>query len=211
LKHLHRLMTSSKTYAMSTTQAGISDVTLREDPDNLHYWRMHSGRMESQAVRDSLLLLSGDLELRLGGPSIPTADAASRRRSIYYFQSHNEHEKFLAIFDDANVLDCYRRARSVVPQQALAMENSPLVQSASEKLADRILGQDQDMNDDEFIRRAFQWVLATDATPSEIARTRDAMVKWRESAKARGWEPDRLARCGVVRSLLNHNDFITIR
>ena len=49
---------------------------------------------------------------------------ASRRRALYFFHSHNEHNKLLGIFDDANVLECYRRTESIVPQQALALWNS---------------------------------------------------------------------------------------
>ena len=48
--------------------------------------------------------------------------------------SHNEHNKFLSAFDDANVLECYRRAESIVPQQALALENSKLALSAGDKI-----------------------------------------------------------------------------
>ena len=50
--------------------------------------------------------------------------AAGRDRAggrLYFFHSHNEHNKFLDIFDDANVLECYRRTESIVPQQALAL------------------------------------------------------------------------------------------
>ena len=68
---------------------------------------------------------AGELDPAIGGPAIPPAQQdASRRRSVYFFQSHNEHHKFLSIFDDASVLECYRRSESLVPQQALALTNS---------------------------------------------------------------------------------------
>src|SRR5205085_4486546 len=126
LKHIHRLIVTSNTYRLTSSSAGVSGETLANDPDNRFYWRANPIRMEAQIVRDSLLHLAGELDLTLGGPSIPITQEDSRRRSLYFFHSHNEHQKFLSMFDDANVLEGYRRAESVVPQQALAMENSPL-------------------------------------------------------------------------------------
>jgi hypothetical protein len=211
IKHLHRLMTTSETYAMGSTVLGVEESTQQTDPENRYFWRMNSQRMEAQSVRDSLLMLSGELDRSLGGPSIPTSDTTSRRRSLYYFQSHNEHEKFLAIFDDANVLDCYRRARSIVPQQALALQNSPLVQSACEKIVARILGEELGMDDEPFIRKAFVTLLAMEARPAEIHVAQTAMEQWRTSARLRSADADFLARCGLIRSLVNHNDFVVIR
>ncbi|MFO0012553.1 MAG: PSD1 and planctomycete cytochrome C domain-containing protein [Planctomycetota bacterium] len=210
LKHLHRMMVLSKTYAMRSSILGLETAADR-DPDNRFYWRMNAVRMEAQSVRDSLLYLAGDLDPKLGGPSIPVSDAASRRRSLYFFQSHNEHEKFLSIFDDANVLDCYRRAQSIVPQQALALQNSPLIQSCSQRIADRIAAKASDQDDTAFIAMAFEWLLATPATEREIATAHQAMQRWRESAVERGLDPLQHARIGLVRSLINHNDFLTVR
>src|SRR5207244_12759684 len=105
-----------------SSSAGAT-VSAKADPENRYYWRRNPVRMEAQVVRDSLLYLAGDLDLTLGGPSVPAADETSRRRSLYFVHSHNEHNRFLSMFDDANVLECYRRAASLVPQQALAPEH----------------------------------------------------------------------------------------
>ena len=91
---------------------GVANETLATDPDNHYYWRANPIRMEAQLVRDSLLTLAGELDLTLGGPSIPVNNETSRRRSLYFVHSHNEHQKFLSTFDDASVLECYRRAES---------------------------------------------------------------------------------------------------
>jgi hypothetical protein len=210
LKHLHRMMVLSQTYAMSSSSLGMESNSER-DPDNRFYWRMNSIRMEAQSVRDSLLHLAGDLDPKLGGPSIPISDSSSRRRSLYFFQSHNEHETFLSIFDDANVLDCYRRAQSIVPQQALALQNSPLIQTCSQRIVDRIKEKITSQDDAAFISTAFEWFLATDASPSEVSTALSAMQRWRQSALERGLDPVQHARIGLVRSLINHNDFLTVR
>lgn len=212
MKHLHRLITSSQAYRRTSSLAGAAPVNLTADPENRLLWRMNSQRMESQALRDSLLHLAGDLDLKRGGPSVPSNDDGSRRRSLYFFQSHNEHQKFLAIFDDANVLDCYRRAQSIVPQQALALENSPLVQSVSDKLLQRLMGAGSDADpDDVFARRAFYTILGWMPSPQELELAVRAMSQWRVSAEARQLPPDTMARQGLIRALINHNDFITIR
>jgi hypothetical protein len=209
-KHLHRMVVLSDTYAMGSSSIG-RETEAAGDPDNRFYWRMNATRMESQSVRDSLLYLAGDLDPRLGGPSIPTSDTASRRRSLYFFQSHNEHEKFLSIFDDANVLDCYRRAQSIVPQQALALQNSPLIQVSSKRIAERIASQVADRGDAAFVAMAFEYLLATTVSDDELQIGLQAMEKWRASATERGLDPAEHARIGLVRSLINHNDFLTVR
>ncbi len=133
LKHLHRLIVTSEAYALSSSAAGAAPENLARDAENQFYWRANSLRMEAQVVRDSLLALAGELDATVGGPSIPVGDEGSRRRSLYFVHSHNEHQKFLETFNDASVLDCYRRAESIVPQQALALENSPLAAQMAAK------------------------------------------------------------------------------
>jgi hypothetical protein len=167
--------------------------------------------MEAQVVRDSLLQVAGTLDLTWGGPSVPTHEEGSRRRSLYFFQSHNEHHKFLSMFDDANVLDCYRRAESIVPQQALALENSPLVQACTEGAVRQWTESRSDMSDAEFATLAFHRILGTRPGELEQQAMLRAMGQWRASASARSVDAQAFARQGLVRALFNHNDFVTIR
>lgn len=203
MKHLHRLMTTSKAYARASTSAGADPQTLAKDPENRFYWRANPIRMEAQIVRDSLLSLSGELDLTLGGPSVPVREEGSRRRSLYYFHSHNEHEPFLEMFDDASVLECYRRSESIVPQQALALENSALALRSAEKIAARLPSD----SDAALITAAFTLILGSPPTPEEAAASQEALDAWRALAPD---APER-ARARFVLALLNHNDFVTIR
>lgn len=202
MKHVHRLIATSNTYRMSSSGAKPQAA----DAENRWYWRMNPVRMEAQVIRDSLLHLTGELDLTIGGPSIPAGDEMSRRRSLYFVHSHNDHNKFLSIFDDANVLECYRRAESVIPQQALALENSKLALAASEKISSRLI----EPTDPAFVRAAFETVLGTRPTAEEQA-TCEAALK--ELTAAAGKRPDAVlrARANLVHALLNHNDFVTIR
>lgn len=210
MKHLHRLMLTSDAYARTSSSVGAPLETVENDPENRWYWRMNPVRMEAQAVRDSLLALSGELDPQQGGPSIPVNDTKSRRRSLYFVHSHNDHHEFLATFDDANVLECYRRAESIVPQQALALENSPLANEAARTIAKRLDGRAPD--DREFVRLAFLAVLASEPTAAEYELLDETLKQLQIAAEARTSTEARLdARTGIIRALLNHNDFVTIR
>ena len=212
MKHLHRLIVTSQAYRQSSSNAGAPDTNGAVDRDNQFYWRMNSVRMEAQIVRDSLLHLAGELDVSLGGPSIPVNDEASRRRSMYFVHSHNDHQKFLSMFDDANVLDCYRRVQSIVPQQALALENSTFATEMAGKIAEKIAAKSPSASNAEFIRDAFVSILTVEPTTEEMATMSELLQRMTELARTNNRpNPENLARTNLVQTLLNHNDFITIR
>ena len=212
MKHIHRLIVTSNVYRMTSSSAGATSDNLTRDPDNQFYWRMNPIRMESQIVRDALLSLAGELDLAMGGPSIPISNESSRRRSLYFVHSNIEHQKFLSMFDDASVLDCYRRAESIVPQQALALENSPLATEMAQKIYQRILALAPTADDSEFIRQAFLAVLSIEPNATEQSTVMHGLTRLAEAAKrANRDDPQAFARVSVVQALLNHNDFVTVR
>lgn len=211
MKHLHRLIVTSNVYRLTSSSASAAPTTVAADPDNRYYWRQNPIRMEAQVIRDSLLSLAGDLDLTRGGPSIPVG-SESNRRSLYFVHSHNEHQKFLSIFDDASVLECYRRAESVVPQQALALENSPLATGLAEKIAQRVTATNPNQSDAEFVRAAFLMVLAVEPSSDEQKLVLESLGQLKDSAQRRNRpSPETFARTSVIHALLNHNDFVTIR
>jgi mono/diheme cytochrome c family protein len=211
-KHIHKLIVTSNAYRLSSSSAN-ADASLKIDPENRYYWRMNATRMDANAIRDSLLHLAGELDLTLSGPPVPAAQQeTSRRRSLYFFHSHNEHNKLLDIFDNANVLECYRRSESIVPQQALALWNSKLAQSMAAKINDRLHTRLKDADDSALTNAAFETVLGTLPTKDELAICLEALTELRASLKTVP-EPDRTkrARLQLVQALLNHNDFVTVR
>lgn len=196
MKHLHRTMVLSDLYARSSSNAGADSAVLAADSDNAFYWRMNPRRMESQVVRDSLLQLSGKIDLTLGGPSIdPDKSETSPRRSLYFVQNADVEHKFLATFDNANVLECYRRNESVVPQQALALTNSKLSRECAESLAIRMKSFDEAA----FIDQAFIAVLGRTPTHKE------------KTVSISGLNTLNHSRSLFLQALLNHNDFVTLR
>ncbi|WP_233200457.1 DUF1553 domain-containing protein [Blastopirellula marina] len=205
MKHVHRQIVTSATYRMS------SSVKQREaneliDPDNRYWWRRNPIRLESQAVRDSILYLAGTLDETQGGPSVPTdQQAQSKRRSLYFFHSNNERNLFLLTFDEAEVTECYLREQSVVPQQALAMTNSDLVLGSAESISGRI--SEVNHGDEDFIRAAFKTILGIHPDEEELSASQAALEAWAQLEN--GSTAD--ARSNLVWILLNHNDFVTVR
>jgi hypothetical protein len=204
MKHLHRLLVTSDAYRLSSSSAGADEKTRATDAENRYYWRMNPQRMEAQVVRDGLLSLAGQLDAKVGGPSIPVKDEASRRRSLYYVHSHNDQQRFLGLFDDASVRECYRRSESIVPQQALALSNSKLALSMADAISEQLNRQLGTATDADYIRAAFATVLASSPTSEELAECENALRDWQKVRP-------QAARRHLIAALLNHNDFITIR
>ena len=189
---------------------------MAKDPNNLHFWRRTPVRLESQAVRDSILSLAGTLDLARGGPPVPPADQAdSTRRSLYFFHSNNDRNQFLTTFDEASVKECYRRDQSIVPQQALALANSRLVHDAAGQIAKRlslpIASGMPPPDDQEFVKNAFYLMLGIRANDDESRASMKALEAWRKQPGATVDGADDHARGQLVWVLLNHNDFVTVR
>ena len=196
MKWLHRTMVLSELYRRSSSNAGADPQTLAADPDNHFFWRMNPRRMESQLVRDSLLHLSGRLDLTLGGPSLDPAKAeTSPRRSLYFIQNADVEHRFLAVFDNSNVLECYRRNESVVPQQALALTNSGLSRDCANALAASLAKLDAPA----FIDQSFFAILGR--LPLEVER----------QTSLEGFRALKEERSLFLLALINHNDFVTLR
>jgi len=135
MKAMHRLIVTSQAYALQST-AAADDPRRKLDPDNVYLWRANTRRMEAEIVRDSLLFVGGKLDLTLGGPDLDhEAGLSTPRRSIYFRHANEKQMTFLKLFDLASVNECYRRSESVVPQQALALANSPLAIAQARLLA----------------------------------------------------------------------------
>lgn len=213
-RHLHRLILTSETWQLASTTADADEHTRQADPDNVFYWRMNPRRMEAQIVRDSILQLAGVLDLTVGGPSLDVGNN-SLRRSIYFKHSRDQRDKFLSMFDDADLLQCYRRSESIVPQQALALANSQLSMTNAAKVAERISRLDAVVDSRSFIATAFEMLLGRRATEEELstclAYCSDLAALPNYQSEASLKQRSVRVRSRFILSLLNHNDFVTIR
>jgi hypothetical protein len=164
--------------------------------------------MEAEVVRDSLLHVAGVLDSTMGGPDIDFAEGLKNRRRSLYFTHHGEARMpFLEIFDAPDACDAYKRATSVVPQQALALTNNELLRALSSKLADSLSR--QSAGDSEFLTAAFEQVLSRPPTVPERTRASAFLDQQTRLFSAQADAAAR-ARASLVRALFSHHDFVTI-
>ncbi len=230
MKHLHRLIVTSRAYRMASGGDEPSFAeNRRKDPDNRYLWRYNARRMEAEIVRDCVLHVAGRLDEAMGGPDLDHASGqTTHRRSVYYQHAYEKQMTFLKLFDVANVEECYRRGFSVVPQQALALANSPLAIEQSRLLAAQLTGNKHErLADAEFVRRAYVHLLNRPPLEAEQTACLSFLQRQREllaepgsleaftTGKAAGVQPSadpaQRARENLVHVLLNHNEFVTIR
>ena len=229
MKWIHRQMVTSETYCRSSG-AGPEAAQLALDPENRTYWRANVRRMEAELVRDGVLRVAGELDATLGGPSIDhQLGLQSHRRSLYFHHAYEKKMLFLTLFDGASENECYERDESIVPQQALALANSPLSLGMSRLLAAKLAvecpaGAD---GDPLFVNAAFERILARPCAESERAECLaflsaqaerlgrpDALTKAQSGPAPDikpAADPHARARENLVLVLLNHHDFVTIR
>jgi hypothetical protein len=197
MKKLHRLIVTSAAYRRRSTAGATESANSAADPDNVYLWRMNPRRMESEAVRDSLLSVAGALDTAMGGPELDGTKALElTRRSIYIEHTPDVPVPFLKIFDQANPAECYRREESVVPHQALALANSELSRRMAALLAKQL--QDEGQNNTQFVQSAFETILGRPPSPKESQSSLAFLQTGQD-------------REDLIHVLMNHNDFVTIR
>ncbi len=166
IKSLHRLIVLSSVYQQSTF---ASDATRTADPENRWLARMPRRRLEAEAIRDSLLAVSGRLDATLGGPGF--LEVAVPRRTLYLMTSRTgaKTADFNSLFDGPDgggILE--RRNPSIVAPQALYLLNDPLLDDVSAALAARVARDVPFGRDDERISRLYELAFGRAPTPTEI-------------------------------------------
>jgi hypothetical protein len=134
LKRVHRLIMQSRTYQ----QASRDRPDCREiDPENRLLWRFNRRRLDLEAMRDTLLFVSGRLDATLSGrPVDVVSDPKSTRRTVYGLVDRQSLPAVFRAFDFGSPdLSAERRPRTTVPQQALFSMNAPLVIEQAKALA----------------------------------------------------------------------------
>ena len=208
IKHVHRLILLSQTWQQSSF---VEPHSARIDSDNKWLWRFSSRRLEGEAIRDSMLSVTGELNLKTGGPGFnffktrgglsgfPQVDEfgpEEMRRMIYSHKIRMERVPVFGAFDcpDAGQATPVR-TKSTTAIQALNLFNSPFVADRARKLAARI-EPDHPNDSSSQVRRAFQ--LAFGRTPSAIELSKSTDVV------------DKHGLATLCRVLFNSNEFLFI-
>jgi len=163
-KQLIRELVLSRTYRMTSTNYAAA---IQVDPENRLLWRMNRQRLDAEAVRDSLLAISGELQSSDGGPALvyeevgnwagrvrkgvnpPSYTHRTPRageefvRTIYLPVMRTNtatHDRLRSFFDFVNPAQIAgQRSQTVVPTQVLFVMNNDLFRARAKALADRLI------------------------------------------------------------------------
>jgi hypothetical protein len=209
LKHLHRLIVTSDTYRQRShaTPEGLS-----KDADTRLLWRSLPRRLEAEAIRDSILAVTGQLDLTPGGPGFDLFEPnnnyvrvytpkqsfgpAEFRRMIYQNKPRMQLDDTFGAFDcpDAGQI-APKRNRSTTPLQALNLLNSAFMIQQANTFAVR-LEKESGKEVSNQVRRAF--LLAFQREPSDRERTNATQLVRQHGLPA------------LCRALLNANEFLHV-
>jgi hypothetical protein len=210
LKRLHKLIVTSTTYRQASTPRKDA---LAVDADNRLLWRMKPRRLEGEAVRDSMLAVSGLLNREVGGkgfsdykernfngtayydPFDPDSPEA-QRRSIYRFTPRGGNTGLLDAFDCPDpAAAAPRRAITTTPLQALSLWNGGFALRVSGAFADRV-AKEHPGDVAKQVTRA--WRLAFGREPTTAERALAEKLVADHGLKA------------LTRSLFNANEFLVV-
>lgn len=221
-KKLHRLILTSNAYKQSSR---ANPVGLAADPQNDLFWRFDMRRLTAEEIRDSLLAVSGTLNLQMFGPSVypeipkdilagqsrPGADWDTdkmkpedlNRRSLYIHVKRSLAYPLLAAFDQPETdRTTAVRFASTQPTQALGMMNGPLVNRQAALLEARVL-KEAGPDSKAFTRRLFSLVYQRTPRAPEIAEGVSLLTR----LQSRGAKPEQ-ARTYLCLMALNLDEFL---
>jgi hypothetical protein len=135
-KKLHKMIMMSNTYQQSSdTNASYT----QKDPENRLCWRANLRRLDFEAVRDTMLQLTGKIDFAMYGKPVNLTDEPySNRRSVYGYVDRGDVPELMQQFDfsDPDRANS-RRTNTIVPQQALFFMNSPMSADVARKVTTR--------------------------------------------------------------------------
>ncbi len=136
IKALIRGIVTSSTYQQGET---VHLKYAEQDPGNRLLWQMNRKRLDFEAMRDSVLSVSGNLRLKQGGRSMHIANKPeASRRTVYGFVDRQNLPNLFRTFDFAGPdTTCPKRFTTTVPQQALYLLNSPFIEAQAKRLGAR--------------------------------------------------------------------------
>ena len=163
LKKLHRHIVLSATFLQASSDR---PEARKIDPENRLYWRANRRRLDLEAMRDSLLMVSGRLDRAMGGRPVDIAnDPKNARRTVYGLVDRQSLPGLFRTFDFA-VPDqsVERRPSTTVPQQALFGLNSPFLLEQAKALAART----DKLSGEARMRAMYRLVLARNPEAAEV-------------------------------------------
>ena len=224
IKRLIRRLALSRTYGMSS-KPSQSEAEQR-DPENLLLHRMNLKRLEGEAIRDAILTVSGRLDQRMFGPSVPLHPSqfiearglrsergpldGDGRRSLYLAARRNFLPMMMSAFDTPTPFTTVgRRNISNVPGQMLFLMNDPFVHQQAEAWARRIEFEMPGASAEERMQRLFLAAFSRDPSATELKRCLAMLRQVEEMPGSGAAKPDPWME--VCDSLFGVKEFIYVR
>ena len=229
IKPLIKLMMTSSAYRQASFREDSANA-VKVDPGNQLLWRMRIRRLESEAIRDSILACSGKLNDSIGGPSVRleyepdgmvvvskkqlTELSSEWRRSLYLFSRRNYNLTLLSTFDQPVMsTNCVRRTTSSVVPQSLSLLNDHFIIEQADYFADRVM-QSAGEELERKVGLAFEIALARKPTMQEetsgLALVKRQVDRYAASG-ASAEEASQKALANLCRMLWNSNEFLYVQ
>jgi len=165
IKAMHREIMLSSAYQLSSDYVAEN---AKADPDNRLLWHFRPRRLDIEALRDSMLAVTGALDETPGGPPDPLDEVCSTRRTVYGYVSRRRLDTMLGLFDFPNPnVTSPRRVATNTPLQGLFLLNSEFVGDQAATLAWR-LAKEAGEEDEARIRRAYRLLFARSPSKEEL-------------------------------------------
>ncbi len=163
IKKLHRMIVLSEAYRRSAAQ---NEAAMQVDPDNRLLWRANRQRLDAEAMRDTLLAVTGELDRKLGGEPELLEKPEMKRRSVYGYVSRRKLDGTLALFDFPNPnLSAEQRITTATPLQQLFFLNSEFLEERAKALGNRL---SQIKGEAERVKESYRLLYGRDATSREV-------------------------------------------
>lgn len=190
IKKLIRQVMLSRVYQLSSSTDTAQE---KLDLENLLHWRQNRRRLQAEAIRDSILAVSGSLDRSLGGATVKPGTKTEygykfegTRRSIYTPVFRNTLPQIMEVFDFADPnLVTGKRTTSSVATQALFLMNNPFVQQQAIAASARLLADKASNDATKKIDYAYRLTLGRNPTVREkqiildfIKKAEDTETAW---------------------------------
>ncbi|QDU38910.1 Planctomycete cytochrome C [Maioricimonas rarisocia] len=170
-KQMVREIVLSRTYRLSSDRG---ERAIAADAENRWLAGQNRRRLEAEAIYDSVLSLSGQLDRQTGGDTVRPGTRSeygyrfdTGRRAIYLPVFRNRLHDLLTVFDFPNPnLSNGRRKVTTLATQALFLMNSPFIWEQSRLTAERLLA-DESLTDSERLAQLYQWALGREPSSAE--------------------------------------------
>ena len=195
IKDLIKRILLSSTYRQSSF---VISLKRQKDEENKYYSYFPRRRLSAEMLRDSMLLVSGEMESGdRGAESLKVSDKKNLRRTIYSRISRKELDHYLALFDypDPNIHSS-SRDETITPAQKLYFINSEFVIERSKKISLEITSN----NINESVIKMYQKILSRSPSNQELLRSAEYIGVVEEKKEER-WQR-------FAQNLLISNEFI---